>query len=95
MTRVTVHLDRPTVPVVAGLKPKPNGIWEIDLDLTDELADGRGCIWCGQRGEPLVPVGWADRPPAMLERLRESSDARQCQVFAHVVCQDGQHHLAS
>jgi hypothetical protein len=72
-----LHLDRPVFPSVNG---------DIELDLSDTEADGRACIRCGRVDGPMVPVGWADRPTAVLRRLGVSDDARRCQVFAHDEC---------
>jgi hypothetical protein len=84
-TRCTVHLTRPAVAAVEGT-PKVGDGWDLDLDLSDDQADGRTCLRCGERGGAMVPVGVAYRPVEVLRRLNVSDEAVSCQVFAHLEC---------
>ena len=81
------RLDPPTVPATRHA-PRVDGAWVVDLHLDDAQADGLACIRCGKRGGPMVPVGWAERPSDVLERLGVDPGCRHCQVFAHVECAD-------
>jgi hypothetical protein len=87
MTAMRCRLDRPAV-AAATTAPRVDGMWVIDLDLNDRQADGQACIRCGQRDGPMVPVGWAERPTNVLRRIGVTDDARNCQIFAHVECQE-------
>jgi hypothetical protein len=83
-----VVLTRPAVAAVETV-PRSDDGWHLDLELTDEQADGHGCIRCGERGGPMVPVGWVRRPEAVLRRLgvfRVAEDS--CQIFAHEECRE-------
>lgn len=72
-----VHLDRPVFGATG----------DVDLDLSDDEADGACCLRCGSREGPMYPVGWVDRPAAVLARLGVSDDARRCALFSHDECQ--------
>jgi hypothetical protein len=87
MTVMRCRLDRPAV-AAASTAGRIDGVWVVDLDLDDRQADGRACIRCGQRGSSMLPVGWAERPTDVLRRIGVSDDARNCQIFAHVECQE-------
>jgi hypothetical protein len=58
----------------------------VELDLSDDQADGLACIRCGERGGDMVPVGWAERPDEVLARLGVGDDARDCAISAHAEC---------
>jgi hypothetical protein len=80
------RLDRPAVPTRHA--PRVDGAWVVDLHLDDAQADGLASIRCGKRGGSMVPVGWAERPGDVLDRLRVSPGSGDCQVFARVECAD-------